>query len=76
MYIMFNVESVSLKKSKFLSFASKEKFFKSDDVKSNDENTMKSNDGIPSPHGSKNDGMCFLGNSLNKLFQVKNSSAT
>ena len=37
---------------------------------------MKSNDGIPSPHGSKNDGMCFLGNSLNKLLQVKNSSAT
>ena len=37
MYIMFNVESVALKKSKSLCFASKEKFLKSDGIKSNDE---------------------------------------
>ena len=34
---MFNVESVALKKSKSLCFASKEKFLKSDGIKSNDE---------------------------------------
>ena len=61
MYIMFNVESVALKKSKSLCFASKEKFLKSDGIKSNDENMMKSNDEIPSPHGSENEGMCFFG---------------
>ena len=49
MYIMFNVESVALKKSKSLCFASEQKFLKNDGVKSNDENMMKSNDGIPSP---------------------------
>ena len=61
MYIMFNVESDALKKSKSLFFASKEEFLKSDGVKSNDENMMKSNDGIPCPHGSENEGMCFFG---------------
>ena len=40
MYIMFNVESVALKKSKCLCFASKEKLLKSDGVKSNDENMI------------------------------------
>ena len=40
MYIMFNVESVALKKSKCLCFASKEKLLKSDSVKSNDENMI------------------------------------
>ena len=35
MYIMFNVESVALKKLKFLCFASKEEFLKSECVKSN-----------------------------------------
>ena len=49
---MFNLDIVAWKKSKSLCFASKEKFFKSDGVKSNDENMMKSNNGIPSPHGS------------------------
>ena len=34
-------------------------------VKSNDDNMMKSNDGIYS-RGSKHDGTCFLGDSLNK----------
>ena len=61
MYIMFNVESVALKKIKIFMFPSEEKSLKSDDVKSNDENIMKSNDGIPSPHGSDNEGMCFFG---------------
>ena len=66
MYIMFNVESVALKKSKSLCFASKEKFLKSDGVKSNDEKMMKSNDGVSSPHGSENEVRCFGGDSLNK----------
>ena len=61
MYIMFNVESVALKKIKIFMFPSEEKSLKSDDVKSNDENIIKSNDGIPSPHGSDNEGMCFFG---------------
>ena len=61
MYIMFNVESVALKKIKIFMFPSEEKSLKSDYVKSNDENIMKSNDGIPSPHGSDNEGMCFFG---------------
>ena len=60
MYIMFKVESVALKKSKSLCFASKDKFLKSEGVKSNDENMMKSNDGIPSPHASENEGTCFF----------------
>ena len=56
---MFNAESVTLKKSKF---ASKEKkSFRSGGVKSNDENMMKSNDGIPSPHESENEDMSFFG---------------
>ena len=71
MYIMFNVESVALKKSKSLCFASEQKFLKSDGVKSNDENMMKSNDGIPSPQWSESEGMCFLGNSLNKNIPSK-----
>ena len=41
MYIIFNVESVALKKSKSLRFFSKEKFLMRDGVKSNDENMMK-----------------------------------
>ena len=57
MHIMFNVESAALKKSKSLCFASKEK---SDGVKINDKNLMKSNDGIPSPHGSGNERTCFF----------------
>ena len=58
---MFNVESVTLKKSKSLCFASKEKLLKGDGVKDNDENMMKIIDGIPSPLGSENDGMFFFG---------------
>ena len=45
---MFNV--VALKKSKSLSCVNNEKFLKSGGVKSNDENMVKINDGIPSPH--------------------------
>ena len=45
---MLNV--VALKKSKSLSWVNNEKFLKSGGVKSNDENLVKSNDGIPSPH--------------------------
>ena len=63
---MFNVESVALKKSKSLCFSSKEKFLKSDGVKGNDENMVKSNDGVSSPHGRENEVRCFLGDSLNK----------
>ena len=55
MYIMVNVESIALKKSKSLCFTSKEKFLKSDGVKSNNENMIKSNDGILSSHGSENE---------------------
>ena len=60
---MFNVESVcvALKKSKSLSFVSKEKFLKSDGVKSNHENMTKSNDGLSRHHGSENEGTYFLG---------------
>ena len=61
MYIMFKVESVALKKSQSLCLASKEKFLKGDDVKSNDESMMKINDETPSPHGSENEGTCFFG---------------
>ena len=39
---------------------SKEKFLKSDNVKSNDESMMKSNDEIPSHHGSENEGTGFF----------------
>ena len=38
----------------------KEKFLKSDNVKSNDESMMKSNDEIPSHHGSENEGTGFF----------------
>ena len=51
MYIKFNVENIALKKPKSLCFARKGKFLKGGGIKSNDENRMKSNDGIPSPHG-------------------------
>ena len=61
---MFNVESVALRKSKSLDFANKEKFLKSDGAKSNDENMMKSNDGIPSPHGSVKESTYFFGQFL------------
>ena len=57
MNIMFDVESIALKKSKALCFASKEKFLKSIGVKCNDKNMMKSNEGIPSLHGSENEGL-------------------
>ena len=56
--------SNSLKKSKSLSFVGKGKFLKSGSVKGNDENMMKSNDGIPSHHGSENEDRC-LNDSLN-----------
>ena len=61
MHIIFNVERVTIKKSKSLCFVSKVKLLKSDGVKSNDEKMMKSNDGIPSHHGRQNEGMCFFG---------------
>ena len=67
MYIMFNVESVALKKSNSLCFVSKGKFLKNDGVKINDENMINSTDWILSPHGSENEGTCFFfGDSLNK----------
>ena len=44
---------------------------KSDGVKGNDENMMKINDGIPSPHGSENEVMCFLDDSLDKNIPSK-----
>ena len=47
-----------LKNSKSLSPVVKEKFFKSVDVKSNDENMMKSNDGVSFHHGIRS---CFFG---------------
>ena len=66
MYIIFNLEIVALRKSKSLRFVSKEMFFKSGGVTSNHENIMKSNDGIPSHHGSEDEGTCFLGDSLSE----------
>ena len=62
---------MSLYKIKSLCFTSKEKFLNSDGVKSNDENTMKSNDAIPSPHVSENKSMYFLGDSLNENIPSK-----
>ena len=58
---MFNVESVALKKLKSLSFVGKVNILRSGGVKSNDENMVKSNEGISSPHGSENEGTCFFG---------------
>ena len=58
---MFNVESVALKKLKSLRFVGKVNILRSGGVKSNDENMVKSNEGIPSPHGSENEGTCFFG---------------
>ena len=58
---MFNVESVALKKLKSLSFVGKVNILRSGGVKSNDENMVKSNEGIPSPHGSEIEGTCFFG---------------
>ena len=67
----------ALKKWKFLSSVSKEKFLKTDGVKHNQENVMKSNDGIPSHHGSDNEGTCFFFcDSLNKNIPGNNSSVT
>ena len=43
----------------------------SDGVKSTNENVMESNDGTPSPHGSENEGTCFLDDSLNKNIPSK-----
>ena len=54
-------ENVALTKSKSLCFPVKKNFLKGDGVKSNDENMIKSNDGIPSPHGSENEDMSFFG---------------
>ena len=69
---MLTLRCVALKKSKSLSFVSKEKFLKSDRVKRNNENMVKSNDEIPSPHGSENEGMYFFGGvSLNKNIPSK-----
>ena len=63
MFYVHNVENwkcVALKKWKFLSSVSKEKFLKGDGVKHNQENVMKSNDGIPCHHGSDNEGTWFF----------------
>ena len=54
---MFEIESASLwRNQNLLSFVGR---VKSDGVKRNHENKMKSNDGIPSHHGSENEGTCF-----------------
>ena len=45
-------------------FRQQKKFLKSEGVKSNDENMMKSNDGIPSPHGSVKESTHFFGQFL------------
>ena len=71
MYIIFNVESVALKKSKSVCFASKEKVLKTDSVKSSDQNMIKSNDGTPAPYENENKGMYFLGDYLNKNIPSK-----
>ena len=42
-------------------FCQERKVFEECGVKSNDENMIKSNDGIPSPHGGENEGRCFSG---------------
>ena len=47
------------------------KVFKSGGVKSNDENTMKSNDGIPSPSWKWEWRYVFLGDILNKNIRSK-----
>ena len=65
MYIMFKVESVALKKSQSLCLASKEKFLKSDDVKSTDESMMKINDETLLME-VRMKVRVFLGDSLNK----------
>ena len=63
---MFNIECVALKKSKPLCFAIKEKLLKSDGVKVMTKTWWKNNDWIPFPHRSENEGVCYLGDSLNK----------
>ena len=68
---MLNVENIALKKSKSLCFASKEKVLKNDGIESNDENMINNNDETFSPHGSENQGMCFLDDSLNKNMPSK-----
>ena len=50
MYVKFNIENIALKKQKSSYFARKGKFLKGSGIKINDENRMKSSDGIPSPH--------------------------
>ena len=57
---MVKIQSVSLSNQHLLSFISQEMFLKSDGVKRNHENMMKSNDVIPSHHGSENEGTCFF----------------
>ena len=42
-------------------FRQEKRFLKNDSIKSNHENMMKSNDGIPSHHGSKNEIAPFSG---------------
>ena len=49
-----------MKESKSLNFVSKDKFLKSDGMKSIHKNMMKSNGGILSYHGSENEGMRFV----------------
>ena len=62
---------IGLQKSKSLGFVGKEKFLKSVGVKSNNENMMKSNDGIFFHRGNENEVRVFLGDSLNKHFSRK-----
>ena len=70
MELKSNAKGVAFKKQK--SYVSpKERFLKSDGVKSNDVNMMKNNDGILPPHGNENEGRCFLCDSLNKSILSK-----
>ena len=57
---MFNVEVSRFKEIKFLNSCQYKKFLKSDGVKSNYKNMMKSNGGIPSYHESEIEGTCFF----------------
>ena len=65
-----NAKGVAFRKQKYY-VSPKERFLKRDGVKSNDENMMKNNDGILSPHGNENEGRCFLCDSLNKSILSK-----
>ena len=62
---------MALKKSKSLSFFSRERFLKSECVKGNHENMMKSHDGILCHHGSKNEGMWFFSKFFKGKFSEK-----